>query len=241
MRVVIQRRQFPLKVAENSRIGFLPLTEMIRPPQVKRVLPKAWIHDRKRDYYYKKAKAERYRSRATYKLSEAAQKYHFIKRGDVVVDVGAAPGGWIQAARKIAGKTGFVLGVDLKPIEPFPQEYIKTIIGDITEPETLQQIQTLLPRKADVVISDASPNICGVWEIDHARQIDLANQALQLALAVLRLSGNFFAKVFEGDLLNSFIKEVGRHFEAVKIIKPKASRQKSSEMYLLAMNLRSVE
>jgi len=213
---------------------------MIQPHQVKLVLPKAWIQDRKRDYYYKKAKAEQYRSRATYKLSETAQKYHFIKRGDVVVDVGAAPGGWIQAARKIVGKTGFVLGVDLKPIAPFPQEYIRTIIGDITEPDTLNQIQAFLPRKADVVISDASPNISGVWEVDHARQIDLATQALQLALAILRLSGSFFVKVFEGDLLNGFIKEVGRHFEEVKIIKPKASRAKSSEMFILGVCLRSL-
>jgi len=202
------------------------------------VLPKAWIQDRKRDYYYKKAKAEQYRSRATYKLSLTAQKYHFIRRGDIVVDVGAAPGGWIQAARKIAGKTGFVLGVDLKPIAPFPQEYIKTIIGDITEPDTLKQIQTFLPRKVDVVLSDASPNISGVWEVDQARQIDLATQALKLASEVLRPSGNFFVKVFEGDLLNDFIKELGRHFEEVKIIKPKASRAQSSEMYLLGLGFK---
>jgi 23S rRNA (uridine2552-2'-O)-methyltransferase len=205
------------------------------------VLPKAWIQDRKRDYYYKKAKAEQYRSRATYKLSETALKYNFIKRGDVVVDVGAAPGGWIQAARKIAGKTGFVLGVDLKPIDPFPQEYVKTIVCDITEPEALQQIQAFLTRKADVVLSDASPNISGVWEVDHARQIDLATQALELALNILRPSGNFFAKVFEGDLLNDFIKNVKSHFETVKVIKPKASRAKSSEMYVLALNLKSTQ
>ena len=202
------------------------------------VLPKAWIQDRKRDYYYQKAKVEQYRSRATYKLSQTVQKYQFIRRGDVVVDVGAAPGGWIQSARKIVGKTGFVLGIDLKPIEPFPQEYIRTILCDVTEPEALQQIQAFLPRKADVLLSDASPNISGIWEVDHARQIDLATQALQLALNVLRPSGNFFVKVFEGDLLNDFIKEVKGHFETVKFIKPKASRAKSSEMYILGLNLR---
>jgi 23S rRNA (uridine2552-2'-O)-methyltransferase len=203
------------------------------------ILPKAWIQDRKKDYYYQKAKAENYRSRATYKLSQTAMKYHFIQRGDVVVDLGAAPGGWIQAARKIAGNRGFVLGVDLKPIEPFPQEYVRTIVGDMTEPETLQQILDLLPRKADVVISDASPNISGIWEVDHARQIDLAHQALQVALKILRPSGNFFVKVFEGDMLSSFIKTAEKHFEIVKLIKPKASRAKSSEMYLLAMKLKS--
>lgn len=212
---------------------------MVQPYQVKAVLPKAWIQDRKRDYYYKKARVEQYRSRAAYKLSLTIQKYHFIRRGDVVVDLGAAPGGWIQAARKVAGKTGFVLGVDLKPIASFPQEYVRTIVGDITETETLKQIEAFLPRKADVVISDASPNISGVWEVDHARQIDLAAQALQLATEVLHTSGNFFVKVFEGDLLSGFIKDVGSHFEEVKIIKPKASRAKSSEMYILGLRLKS--
>ena len=205
------------------------------------LLPKAWIQNRKRDYYYQKAKAENYRSRATYKLSQTAKKYRFIRRGDVVVDLGAAPGGWIQAARKIVGKTGFVLGVDLKPIEPFPQEYVRTIVADLTAPETLQQILDFLPRKADVVISDASPNISGVWEVDNARQIDLASQALKIALSVLRTPGNFFVKVFEGDMLPGFVKTVKRHFDAVKIVKPKASRAKSSEMYLLAMNLKTVD
>jgi 23S rRNA (uridine2552-2'-O)-methyltransferase len=205
------------------------------------LLPKAWIQDRKRDYYYKKAKAENYRSRATYKLSQTAMKYQFIRRGNVVVDLGAAPGGWIQAARKIVGKNGFVLGVDLKPIAPFPQEYVRTIVADFTEPETQQQIRDFLPRKADVVLSDASPNISGIWEVDQARQIDLAAQALTIALGILRPSGNFFVKVFEGAMLADFVKTVERHFEAVKVIKPKASRAKSSEMFLLAMNLKSAE
>ena len=202
------------------------------------LLPKAWVQDRKRDYYYQKAKAENYRSRATYKLSQTAKKYHFIRRGDVVVDLGAAPGGWIQAARKIVGKTGFVLGVDLKPIEPFPQEYVRTIVADFTEPEAVQQIMDFLPRKADVVLSDASPNISGIWELDNARQIDLAAQALRFALSVLRPSGDFFVKVFEGNMLLGFMRTVEKHFEVVKVVKPKASRAKSSEMYLLAMKLK---
>jgi len=205
---------------------------------VKILLPKAWIQDRKRDYYYQKAKAENYRSRATYKLSLTARKYHFIRRGDVVVDLGAAPGGWIQAARKIAGKTGFVLGVDLKPIDPFPQEYVRTIVADFTEPGTAKQIMDFLPRKADVVLSDASPNISGIWEVDNARQIDLASDALRVALDVLCPSGNFFVKVFEGNMLPGFVKSVKKHFEIVKVIKPKASRARSSEMFLLAMKLK---
>jgi 23S rRNA (uridine2552-2'-O)-methyltransferase len=206
---------------------------------VKILLPKAWIQDRKRDYYYQRAKAENYRSRATYKLSQTAEKYRFIRRGDIVVDLGAAPGGWIQAARKIVGKTGFVLGVDLKPIDPFPQEYIRTIVADFTESAALQHIMSFLPRKADVVLSDASPNICGVWEVDNARQIDLAGQALKIALSLLCPHGNFFVKVFEGNMLPGFVNTVKKHFEVVKVIKPKASRAKSSEMYLLAMGLKT--
>ena len=159
-------------------------------------LPKAWIRDRKREYYYKKAKEENYRSRSTYKLSQANEKYGFIRRDDVVVDLGAAPGGWIQAARKTTGKKGFVLGVDLKPIDPFTQEYIRTIIADFTEPDIVEQIRSFLPREADVVISDAAPNITGVWEVDQAQQIDLATKALEIAQCVLRRQGNFFVKLY---------------------------------------------
>jgi len=202
-------------------------------------LPKAWIQDRQREYYYKKAKEENYRSRATYKLVQANEKYGFIQRNDIVVDLGAAPGGWIQAARKMVGKNGFVLGVDLKPIDPFTQEYIRTIIADFTEQGIVEQILSFIPRKADAVISDAAPNITGVWEVDHARQIDLATKALEIAQCILRPSGNFFVKVFEGDLLNDFIQTVKSLFETVKIVKPQASRAKSSEMYLLAMGLKS--
>ena len=201
-------------------------------------MPKAWIQERKRDYYYRKAKEEKYRSRAAYKLFQAIEKYHFIKNGDVVVDLGAAPGGWVQVARKIVGGRGFVLGVDLKPVEPFPRSNVRTIIGDINEQETLEQILSMLPRKADAVISDASPNISGIWEVDHARQIDLAHQSLKIALETLRPLGNFFVKVFEGDLLVDFINKVKRHFEVVRIIKPKASRAKSSEIFVLGMHLK---
>ncbi len=201
-------------------------------------LPKAWIRDRKNEYYYKKAKAENYRSRSTYKLVQANDKYQFIKRNDVVVDLGAAPGGWIQAARKMTGSHGFVLGVDLKPIEPFTQEYIRTIIADMTDPDIVQQILSFLPRKADAVICDAAPNVTGIWEVDHARQIDLATRALGIAQCLLRPSGSFFVKVFQGDLLDEFIETVKASFETVKIVKPQASRSKSSEMYILALCLK---
>jgi len=204
-------------------------------------LPKAWVQERKKDYYYRKAKEENYRSRATYKLFQAVGKYRFMKEGDVVVDLGAAPGGWTQASRKIVGPRGFVLGVDLKPIEPFEERNVKTIIGDIMDEETTTQILEVLPRKADVVISDASPNISGIWELDHARQIELAQKALEIALKVLKPDGNFFVKVFQGDMLQDFIGKVKQHFRDVKIIKPKASRAKSSELFVLGLGLKASE
>lgn len=202
---------------------------------------KTWIKERKQEYYYKKAKAENYRSRATYKLAQTIEKYRFIKYGNVVVDLGAAPGGWIQAARKAAGKKGFVLGVDLKPIDPFKQTYIRTIVCDMTEPEAVNEILSFLPGKADVVLSDMSPNISGVWEVDHARQIDLATQALQVARQILCPHGNFFTKVFEGDLFKAYFEKVKLYFDEVKLIKPKASRAQSSEMYILALGLKVPE
>lgn len=203
-------------------------------------MPKAWIQDRKKDYYYKKAKEEKYRSRAAYKLFQAVEKYHFIKNGNCIVDLGAAPGGWVQAAKKLVGTKGFVLGVDLKPVAPFPYRNIVTVIGDISKPETLQQILKFLPRKADAVISDVSPNISGIWEVDHASQIDLAQYALEIALKTLKPSGAFFVKIFQGDLLNNFIEKVKKHFEVMRIMKPKASRAKSSELFILGTQLKQI-
>ena len=203
-------------------------------------MPKsAWVQDRKRDYYYKKAKQEKYRSRAAYKLFQTIKKYGFIEHGDVVVDLGAAPGGWIQAARKTVGNRGFVLGVDLKPIEPFTQSYVRTIVCDITDMEAVTQILEMLPRKADAVISDAAPNISGIWEVDHARQMDLAQKALEIAKEVLRPSGSFFVKVFQGEMLNDFLQKVKHSFVNVVIVKPEASRSKSAELFILGRSLKN--
>jgi len=201
-------------------------------------LPKSWIKQRKRDYYYRKAKEEKFRSRAAYKLLQTVQKYKFMKSGDVVVDLGAAPGGWIQAARKIVGEEGFILGVDIKTIEPFEEENIITIVADITDPKTIGTIRNLLPRPADVVISDVSPKISGIWEVDHARQIDLALSSMKIACEVLKPRGNFFVKVFEGDMLKDFLDKLKERFSVAKLVKPKASRAKSSELYILALGLK---
>jgi len=205
---------------------------------VKVSLPKAWIRERKRDYYYQMAKRESYRSRAAYKLLQAVKKYDFIQPSDVVIDLGAAPGGWLQASRKIVGDKGFLLGVDLKPIQPLPFSNVHTIVGDITDPQTLGEIRKFLPRSADVVISDVSPNVSGIWELDHARQIDLARQSLTIAVSILKPGGNLFVKVFQGDMLDEFLREVKAYFPFVKLIKPKASRTKSAEIYILGKELK---
>lgn len=196
------------------------------------------MRERKREYYYRKAKEEKFRSRAAYKLLQAVKKRQFIKHGDLVVDLGAAPGGWTQASIKIVGSEGFVLGVDLKQIQPIDQPNVRTITGDITDPQIVERIRELLPRPADVIISDVSPNVSGIWELDHARQIDLARQSLRIAASILKPKGNFFVKVFQGDMLNDFVNEVKQHFMFVKLIKPKASRAKSAELYVLGMNFR---
>ena len=201
-------------------------------------MPNAWVKERKREYYYRKAKAEKFRSRASYKLLQAVTKYKFIKPGYVVVDLGAAPGGWTQAARQLVEDSGFVLAVDLKPIKPVDLPNVLTILGDISDPKTIKSILEFLPSSADAVISDVSPNISGIWELDHARQIDLASQSLRIATQILRPRGNFFVKVFQGSTTNRFVNEAKEYFNFVKLVKPKASRLKSAELYLLGMNFR---
>jgi len=196
------------------------------------------VNERKREYYYRKAKAEKFRSRASYKLLQAVTKYQFIKPGYVVVDLGAAPGGWTQAARQLVEDSGFVLAVDLKPIAPVDSPNVLTIVGDVSDPKTTKSILQFLPGSADVVVSDVSPNISGVWDLDHARQIDLASQSLWIATQILRPGGNFFVKVFQGSTTNRFVYEARNHFSFVKLVKPKASRLKSAELYLLGMGFR---
>ena len=196
------------------------------------------MNERKREYYYRKAKAEKFRSRASYKLLQAVTKYQFIKPGYVVVDLGAAPGGWTQAARQLVEDSGFVLAVDLKPIAPVDSPNVLTIVGDVSDTKTTKSILQFLPSSADVVVSDVSPNISGVWDLDHARQIDLASQSLWIATQILRPGGNFFVKVFQGSTTNRFVYEARNHFSFVKLVKPKASRLKSAELYLLGMGFR---
>jgi 23S rRNA (uridine2552-2'-O)-methyltransferase len=193
---------------------------------------KRWQRDKKRDYYYRKAKAEEYRSRAAFKLKQLNRKFNLIRKGDVVVDLGAAPGGWMQVAREIVGEEGYVLGVDIAVIEEFPFDNVTSIRGDFTTRATAEKIKEAV-KQASVVISDASPSISGVWSIDHYRSIELCRHALRLCREILRPGGSFLVKVFQGEALEDFVKEMKKNFGYVKVTKPKASRSKSSEVYLI--------
>lgn len=197
-----------------------------------------WQLERRRDYYYRQAKLESYRSRASYKLKQLNQRYHLLRRGDVVVDLGAAPGGWMQVALEVVGGTGFVLGVDLQRIEEFPNKNAVTMAADFTDPAVVEKIREKLPRPADVVISDASPSISGVWDLDQARSAELVKSALLVAERVLVPGGNFLAKVFQGALMGDLLKQVKEMFEFVKISKPQASRKGSAEVYIIGKGFR---
>ena len=189
---------------------------------------------RLRDTYYKKAKQEGYRSRAAYKLLELQERFRILRLGESVVDLGAAPGGWLQVAAKLVGPNGKVLGVDLQPIETLNQKNIITVQGDITAPETEQRIMEYLGRPADSVISDVAPKLTGVRDTDEARLLELNRTALAVAKRLLRAGGSFLIKSFVSEELRSFSTELEKQFRSVQRTRPDASRKGSSEIYFLA-------
>lgn len=190
--------------------------------------------ERKREHFYRMAKRVGYRSRAAFKLKQLDQRYGLLRRGGVVVDLGAAPGGWLQVARERVGDEGFVLGVDLQPIAKLPHDNVVTLVADITDEVTPELARNKLPRPADIVLSDASPKISGVWDVDHARSIELARAALAIAGAVLAPSGRLLVKVFQGEMFEDFVGDVRGKFGFVKVSKPTASRKGSAEAYIIA-------
>jgi 23S rRNA (uridine2552-2'-O)-methyltransferase len=199
-------------------------------------LSSQWLQKRRRDQFYKLAKARGYRSRASFKLLQANRSYQFINRGRNVVDLGAAPGGWLQIAREAVGESGLVLGVDKQEIEPFRERNIVTMIGDVESPLLVGAIREKMPGLVDVVLSDVSPSLTGSWDTDHARQIYLALQSLEIARKILRKGGSFFVKAFHGPDLQEFRSCLKLAFETVRIVKPPASRSDSSEIYFLGLN-----
>jgi len=198
---------------------------------------KAWMREHVNDPYVQKAKAEGYRSRAAYKLLELDRKDRLLAPGQLVVDLGAAPGSWSQvAAAKLGGK-GRVVAVDLLPMEPLPGVHF--VQGDFREQEVLDALLLALGgSKADLVISDLAPNISGIAVSDQARAMHLAELALEFAGQCLKPGGSLLVKVFQGAGFTEFLAAMRKAFAKVGSRKPEASRGRSSEMYLLGKGLK---
>ena len=208
----------------------------------------------RRDDYYNRAKQQGYRSRAAYKLKQLDELEDVLSPGDIVVDLGAAPGGWLQVAAEEVGSEGTVIGVDLQRIEPLDtgaqsedardidarnadtrnvDARVETIRGDMTEEETRDRIRELVDE-VDVVLSDMAPNMTGEYTLDHARSVYLARMAFETASELLATDGTFVVKVFEGPDLEELRRDIDRAFDYVRTTSPEASRQESSEVYLIA-------
>jgi 23S rRNA (uridine2552-2'-O)-methyltransferase len=199
---------------------------------------KAWMQEHVNDQYVKRAQAEGMRSRAAYKLQQLAERDKLLRPGMVVVDLGAAPGGWAQVAGRIVGPEGRVVAVDLLDMAPLPG--VRFIQGDFSDDAVLAAVEDLLEgRPVDLVLSDMAPNISGVASVDQARSIGLAELALDFAVNHLKPQGNFLVKVFQGSGFDALVAEVRRRFVQVMIRKPEASRSRSSEVYLVAKGLKA--
>jgi 23S rRNA (uridine2552-2'-O)-methyltransferase len=198
-----------------------------------------WLERQLNDPYVARAKAEGYRSRAAYKLLEIDARYHILKRGQKVVDLGAAPGGWSQIAAAKVGATdgaGKVFGIDLLPVDPIPGVDFRQL--DFLAPEAPQILTEWLGGPADVVLSDMAGNTTGHRKTDHLRIVGLVELAAQFATEILAPGGAFIAKVLQGGTETSLLATLKRQFAEVKHVKPKASRADSSELYVLATGFR---
>ena len=196
-----------------------------------------WYIEKKREHFYKEAKRVGYRARSAFKLQQIQKKFYIFSKKDLVIDLGAAPGGWSQVAKELVGEYGTVIGIDILPIKPL--EDVHFIQGDITEEETREKItQQMNNKKADVIISDMSPDITGNYSVDQARSIWLCKKALETTEAVLKPGGHFICKIFEGEDAQKFITIVKQRFNMVKKFSPTASRKSSSEIYLIAKSLK---
>lgn len=195
-------------------------------------MSKRWLDERRRDPYYRKAKQMDYRSRASFKLIQLDDKFRLLRPGAIVADLGAAPGGWLQVAEERVGARGKIVGVDLQGIEPI--EGVITVRGDMRKDETVAEMLEALGGKADVVLSDMSPSISGNYSMDQARSVDLCEHALEFAEKVLKPHGSLVMKIFEGDMMQDFLKLVKTKFKEVRLGAPDASRSSSSEIYIVA-------
>jgi 23S rRNA (uridine2552-2'-O)-methyltransferase len=198
---------------------------------------KAWMHEHVTDVYVRRAKQEGYRSRSAYKLLEILEKDKLVRPGMTVVDLGAAPGGWSQVLAPLVGSKGQVIALDILEMEPLRGAAL--IRGDFSDESTLKLLEEQMGnRSIDLVVSDMAPNISGVGLVDQARSIHLAELALEFARDRLKPGGDLLVKVFQGAGLDEFRKQLTAAFASVAVRKPKASRDRSSEFYLLARGKR---
>ncbi len=196
-----------------------------------------WLQEHHQDEYVLKARAQGYRSRAVFKLAEIQQKDHVLKPGQLVLDLGAAPGGWSEYASTIIGDQGKIIALDLLPLEPIAG--VTFLQGDFTEQETLDQLLALIgDRRCDLVLSDMAPNLSGMESVDQPRSIYLAELAFDLAENFLNSTGVFVVKLFQGAGSEELISLFRRRFRSVKLRKPDASRSRSSEIYAICDGLR---
>lgn len=198
-----------------------------------------WLAEHESDAYVQLARKLGFRSRAVFKLQEINERDKILKAGMTVVDLGAAPGGWSQYARPQLGKNGRLIALDILAMAPLPD--VEFILGDFREAEVLEKLETLAPpNSVDLVLSDMAPNISGIDSADQAASIYLCELALEFALQRLKPGGAFIVKLFQGEGSEAFLKLVRSRFSSVQVRKPKASRSRSAEVYLLARNHRLV-
>lgn len=194
-----------------------------------------WLREHFDDPYVKRAQQEGYRSRAVYKLEEIDRRDRLLQPGMTVVDLGAAPGGWSQYAKRAVGERGRVVALDILPMDPMAG--VEILQGDFREQEVLDRLlQTLGDRPVDLVISDMAPNISGVNSVDQARAMYLAELAVDFAKQILKPGGDLLLKIFQGEGFEAVLADLRRSFRSVVIRKPKASRPRSREVYALARN-----
>jgi 23S rRNA (uridine2552-2'-O)-methyltransferase len=198
----------------------------------------AWVQKRKKDQYYRLAKIKGYRSRAAYKLLQAIRSYALIRAGDTVVDLGSHPGGWLQVVREVVGPEGLAIGLDIKDVAPLPFSNVRILKMDIHTIGLVDRILVETKGPADAVISDLAPSITGSWDVDHARQVDLARIAFEVAKDVLKHGGNVLIKLFQGPELKGFQEEAAPLFKQSRLLKPPASRPESSEVYFLGLGFK---
>lgn len=190
------------------------------------------------DKYFQLAKERGYRARSAFKLLEIQEKYHLIHRGDTVVDLGAAPGSFLQVISELVGGAGTAVGFDLQEIDAFEEENIHTFVQDIMDKDAIfARLEELTLKKADVVTSDLAPKTSGIRDLDQGRSAELTDQAFFIATRILKKGGNFVGKIFEGEEMQAVIKRMKTRFKKVSVFKPASSRDRSFETFVVGIHL----